>query len=245
MPSFFAITPVNHAIKLDPQRRGAFVFTVTNTTGHPIIARARINPQNPSEQSWFNIKDGPQRTYPMDNITEQIEVRIEAPASARSGSYSFHLDVISVEDPDEVFTIGPSVSFEIPPTETGRKTLPWWIIGLSIALLLMSATGTWFIMHRKHSVDTNNCKPGYVWRLASPEDHVCVTPEVRAQTREENAMADKRKQPGGGRYGPDTCLFGFVWREAFAGDRVCVSGESRAQAARDNQQARSRILDSP
>ena len=29
-------------------------------------------------------------------------------------------------------------------------------------------------------------------------------------------------QPGGGPYGPDTCIAGYVWREAFSGDDVCV-----------------------
>lgn len=33
------------------------------------------------------------------------------------------------------------------------------------------------------------CKPGYVWRQATPDDHVCVTPAERDQVRSENAQA--------------------------------------------------------
>jgi hypothetical protein len=37
----------------------------------------------------------------------------------------------------------------------------------------------------------DTCKQGFVWREADERDHVCVTPEVRERTREEN----ERKTP--------------------------------------------------
>jgi hypothetical protein len=42
-----------------------------------------------------------------------------------------------------------------------------------------------------HGPDT--CEAGFVWREASPDDHVCVSPEARQQTREDNAHAAERK----------------------------------------------------
>jgi hypothetical protein len=86
------------------------------------------------------------------------------------------------------------------------------------------------------------CRSGYVWREASPTDHVCVTPKVRDQTSEDNAQAAARRSPTGGVYGPDTCQSGFVWREAFPGDHVCVKPPTRTQAAEDNRQAGARRL---
>lgn len=86
----------------------------------------------------------------------------------------------------------------------------------------------------------NTCLPGFVWREASPTDHVCVTGATRDQTRNDNNLANQRRSPTGGAYGPDTCLPGFVWREAFAGDHVCVLGATRTQAAADNAQASAR-----
>jgi hypothetical protein len=80
----------------------------------------------------------------------------------------------------------------------------------------------------------NRCETGYVWREANASDKVCVTPEIRAQTQEENRLAASRRSPNGGPYGPDTCLQGYVWREAFPGDVVCVPPSSRDQARRDN-----------
>jgi hypothetical protein len=84
------------------------------------------------------------------------------------------------------------------------------------------------------------CIQGYVWREAIPDDHVCVTPETRAQAAEDNRLADSRRSPTGGAYGPDTCLQGYVWREVVRSDHVCVTPETRAQAAEDNRLADSR-----
>lgn len=81
------------------------------------------------------------------------------------------------------------------------------------------------------------CARGYVWREAIPSDHVCVPPQVRDDTRRDNAQAATRRNPAGGPYGPDTCLSGFVWREAYQGDHVCVTPRVRSQAAQDNRWA--------
>lgn len=89
----------------------------------------------------------------------------------------------------------------------------------------------------------NRCVQGYVWREASPVDHVCVTAKTRSQTADDNTQAAARRQPGGGAYGPDTCRQGYVWRDAFSGDHVCVPGETRAQAAADNARAAERCAD--
>jgi hypothetical protein len=86
----------------------------------------------------------------------------------------------------------------------------------------------------------DTCKQGYVWRGAVPSDRVCVTPEVREQTRIDNSLADQRRNPIGGAYGPNTCIVGYVWRDAFPGDVVCVLPQTRAQAAEDNSQAAQR-----
>ncbi len=78
------------------------------------------------------------------------------------------------------------------------------------------------------------CKQGYVWREAVPGDFVCVTPQTREETANENALGPSRRQPGGGAYGPDTCKQGFVWRETRPSDHVCVPPQRREQAKADN-----------
>lgn len=91
----------------------------------------------------------------------------------------------------------------------------------------------------KMPVHPDTCRQGFVWREAFPGDHVCVTPETRAQAAFDNSQAEARRDPEGG-FGPDTCLPGFVWREARPGDHVCVTPETRAQTAADNRKAAAR-----
>lgn len=92
--------------------------------------------------------------------------------------------------------------------------------------------------------DPKTCKQGYVWREATPNDVVCVTPQARKRTRLQNSQASLRREPNGGAYGADTCKQGFVWREATSADRVCVSPSTRSEAAEENKQAGARRIGS-
>lgn len=85
------------------------------------------------------------------------------------------------------------------------------------------------------------CKSGFVWREARATDLVCVTPDSRARVAEQNRTTAARIQPGGGAYGPNTCLPGFVWREAFPGDAVCVTPSVRTDVRGENSLAASRV----
>jgi hypothetical protein len=89
------------------------------------------------------------------------------------------------------------------------------------------------------AADPDTCAQGYVWREADAKDHVCVTPDVRSRTAQENQLAASRRDPNGGPYGPDTCLQGYVWREAYPDDHVCVTPDIRTDAANDNAAAAS------
>ena len=84
------------------------------------------------------------------------------------------------------------------------------------------------------------CKSGFVWRLAVPEDHVCVLPKARAEVASDNRLAPARTA-NGGQYGADTCRQGFVWREAVAGDHICVTPETRQLITEQNRLAPNRI----
>jgi hypothetical protein len=78
------------------------------------------------------------------------------------------------------------------------------------------------------------CLDGFVWRQATPRDHVCVTPEVRAQTARDNALTTTRRSATAGAFGPDLCVAGYVWREAVPRDHVCVSPATWEQVHDDN-----------
>ncbi|WP_433423539.1 hypothetical protein ACQP1V_15995 [Microtetraspora malaysiensis] len=89
---------------------------------------------------------------------------------------------------------------------------------------------------------SDTCAQGYVWREARPSDHVCVTPAVRTQTAQDNAVKASRWTNGA--YGPHTCVTGYVWREAFSGDDVCVTPAVRNQVRADNADAAGRVASS-
>ncbi|WP_433679879.1 PASTA domain-containing protein [Nocardia sp. CA-119907] len=78
------------------------------------------------------------------------------------------------------------------------------------------------------------CKTGFVFRLATPGDHVCVTQTIADRTKTENSRAPSRVSSTDHTYGPDTCISGYVWREAVKDDHVCVLPQSRNDAATDN-----------
>lgn len=86
-------------------------------------------------------------------------------------------------------------------------------------------------------VNAEKCPAGTVWRNAFSHDHICVSPAVQQQTRDDNAAREERIQPGGGSFGPQTCRQGFVWREAVPTDRVCVTPAVRARTAQENRGA--------
>lgn len=86
---------------------------------------------------------------------------------------------------------------------------------------------------------SNQCLQGFVWRVANPNDLVCVTPESRSRVAQENATAASRVNPQGA-YGPNTCIAGYVWREAFQGDLVCVTPQVRTLVRQENELAANR-----
>ncbi|MET7457310.1 hypothetical protein ABZT03_36700 [Streptomyces sp. NPDC005574] len=83
----------------------------------------------------------------------------------------------------------------------------------------------------------NTCRQGYVWRMARAGDLVCVTPQTRTRTANDNALAPDRTLPNG------YCEQGYVWREAWGSDDLtCVTPQTRAQARYDNSRADDRRL---
>ena len=93
------------------------------------------------------------------------------------------------------------------------------------------------LIRQERATTPGSCALGYFWRLASPQDHVCVPLATKSLAAQDNAAAGQRKVAGS-----DTCVQGYVWREAFPGDHVCVPPSTRAQAAADNAQTSARLF---
>ncbi|WP_225830097.1 RICIN domain-containing protein [Streptomyces sp. NK08204] len=111
-----------------------------------------------------------------------------------------------------------------------------------VAALVLAAAGLGTAQgaSASQSQGPDTCVKGYVWRLATPTDHVCVAPEIHDQVVKDNSHADERRSPNGGPYGPATCLQGWVWREGTPDDLTCVDPDVRSQAWQDNAEAPNR-----
>lgn len=79
--------------------------------------------------------------------------------------------------------------------------------------------------------ETGSCLSGYLFRRATPDDTVCVTPDERALTQQQNAAHIRAHLATA----TGTCVEGYVWREAVPGDRICVTPEERTTAQRLNE----------
>lgn len=105
---------------------------------------------------------------------------------------------------------------------------------VAFIILLLLACGA---LHAQ----ADRCKQGYVWREAFSGDHICVTPQIRQQTADDNSHSASRVDPER----PGFCLQGYVWREANPTDHVCVTPTTREQVLRDNAGARNGIIGQP
>ncbi len=139
MANPFAITAASNTILLDSQRQGQTTFTVTNLLGRPLRGRARLVTQQPDAAPWLSIVGEAERDLPIAG-TQQYAVQVTVPASGPAGGYSFRLDMIGVENPDELFTEGPTVSFSVPEPEVKKPWpawLPYALIGGVVVLIIL------------------------------------------------------------------------------------------------------------
>jgi len=147
MPSPFSITAATNSVRLDDRRQGAATFTVFNASGRTLQGRIQIAPLGQAAASWFQADGAPNRAFAIGG-TEQIVVSVAVPAAAPPGSYSFRLDMVGVDNPDEDYTAGPVVTFEAAAAAP-KKPFPWWIAAV-VAVAVIAALA--FILTRPRPV---------------------------------------------------------------------------------------------
>lgn len=152
MPSVFDISPLSDTVLLDDQGHGETTFTVSN---HPDRARRgraqiKVEPGSGVQPGWFTIED-PEREFPVDGVkqVQQFTVKLKVPAD-KPLKGSFKLVVTSIrmpEVPDEHFSVGPPIGFEVKAVEPEPgKPFPWWIVVAGVVtLLLIGGLVTWLM----------------------------------------------------------------------------------------------------
>jgi hypothetical protein len=140
-PSSFTVTSAGQRVRLDSNGAGQASFTVTNTSAQALKGRMLTRPSAPAEPEWFSIVGEPDRDF-APNAAQQVVAQLNVPPTAPPGSYSFRLDAVSQAEPDEDFTEGPSISFDVEaPVAPKKKRFPWWIIAVAAGIVLLIVIG--------------------------------------------------------------------------------------------------------
>jgi hypothetical protein len=122
---------------LDANRQGEATFTVFNGSGRPLRGQARLKAEDPSATGWLSLVGEAERDFDIA-AAQQITVRIQVPPNAPTGSYPFHLDMVGVENPDELYTEGPTVTFQVAEEQEEKEAFPWWIAGVVAGVLVVA-----------------------------------------------------------------------------------------------------------
>jgi hypothetical protein len=136
MPGPFTVTAATNSVQLNPDRQGEAAFTVFNGSGRAIRGQARLEAEDPAAAGWLSLEGESERDFDIA-AAHQYAVRIQVPPDAPSGSYPFRLDMVGVEDPDEEYTEGPTVTFQVPEPQPEKEPFPWWIIAVVAGVLVI------------------------------------------------------------------------------------------------------------
>ncbi|HKQ77844.1 MAG TPA: hypothetical protein VJ810_29370 [Blastocatellia bacterium] len=147
MNRIFAITTASDRIPTGGDGRGEVTFTVTNSSKRALRGKIRVRPLGLSKSEWFNIAGESERNF-SPNATQQVLVKVTVPPGTAAGKYQFRLDTVSLVNPDDDFTEGPTVDLEIKATEAPKKPFPWWIVAVAAAGLLLIGWTTWWFLSR-------------------------------------------------------------------------------------------------
>jgi hypothetical protein len=115
-----------------------------------------------------------------------------------------------------------------------RQIFPALVIPVLTFLIPLALLLTTFTSEARAQSD--ECADGFVWREAFPDDHVCVSPQVRDMVKRQNHDAGQFTTQEG-----QECAPGYVFRMAGPRDQVCVTEDERDQAEQDNRMAETRL----
>ena len=144
----FDITPLDSKpVSIKPDGSVRIIFTVKNTTGHDVTARAKVQVKETTEDSWLKLSDKTQ-SFAADE-TQQYAVDITVPGNSELGERAFSLIVYNVEKPNEEFFESDPVAFEVVGVPEPTRSFPWWIvIAGAAALFLIAGTVLFFVWPR-------------------------------------------------------------------------------------------------
>ena len=144
----FVVTSASQSASLNPQGQSEVSITVTNNSGKPARGAARPMPLGAANGAWLMVTGEKERNF-APNESHQITIRIQAPPDAPPGRYSFRVNLVSVQNPEEDFTEGPEVTFEIKRSDAPKPPagkFPIWIIFVVLGVLIVGGGLAWLLL---------------------------------------------------------------------------------------------------
>lgn len=131
---------------------------MTNVSGRKLRARVRVTPLGAAPGDWFSIEGDAERDFEPGDA-RQFVVRVEPPLGAAAGAYSFRVDAIGIDHPDDDYAEGPSCQATVPGSKPPKVTTPrgyvTTLVGALVGGVLGELTIVIFLLLRRHSA---NCK---------------------------------------------------------------------------------------
>ncbi len=196
--SFTISTPVPN-VRADAEGRAAIVYTVTNTSGLPNRALARVVPLGDTRAEWLALEGQSEREFPTGAL-HQFTVAAKLPAEA-SGRYSLRLDILSARKGGEEAYDGPVVTIETTATAATAKPSRWWLWAAALVLFAIVGVAGALVMRDDAPQRTDTVMPATT-TTAPPEDpnivavpDVISTPVARAEYQLDTAGLKTSRKP--------------------------------------------------
>ncbi len=138
------------SVKLDSQGRASVQYTVKNVSARELDGRAvlislpQAKPANgPVEKGWVKVDGNTDRHFGL-NKEETYTVKIAVPPKSPAGNYTFRLDTVWVDQPDQGDP-GRAIAFTVAETKPNGH-FPLWIIPVVLLVLIGIGVGTWLAL---------------------------------------------------------------------------------------------------
>jgi hypothetical protein len=201
----FTVTTASEKVTLDKSGAARVPFVVTNTSAQALQGQLYAQPLGGAKPEWFTVVGESIRDFAPGEV-QQVVVELKVPPvppGTPTASYSFRLDAVSEENPDEDFTEGQSVAFDVkaPPPPPKKKKFPWWILAIvgAVVLLIIIGVVLWLLLR-----DTGTTVPRVVGeqRAAAENKLTDAGFAVKAQfvqvdDREQHGLVQSQVPEGG------------------------------------------------
>ncbi|KAB0681341.1 hypothetical protein [Aureimonas leprariae] len=143
------------------EQTGSVTCTVRNTQGGRQAGRIRVKPEGEAKPEWFSIAGAPP-TSPLELEQEfaagsaaSVTVHLRVPAGAPAGPQTFKLLVLSEQQPDTDFAVGPSIGFTVaaPAVPPPKPKVPRWIFAVLAVVVLAMIGGAAALFWPKGALD--------------------------------------------------------------------------------------------